>query len=35
MCGIAGIVSLGSKINDNDIKEAEQMTAILKHRGPD
>jgi len=35
MCGIAGIFSLNSLLNDDDLREARQMTAILRHRGPD
>jgi len=35
MCGIAGILSLGSKLNEHDFQEGEQMTSIIRHRGPD
>ena len=35
MCGITGILSLGPAIRPLDIAEAEQMTAVLAHRGPD
>jgi asparagine synthase (glutamine-hydrolysing) len=35
MCGIAGAFSLDQPINDLDIKEVREMTALLRHRGPD
>jgi asparagine synthase (glutamine-hydrolysing) len=35
MCGIAGVLSLGSAITPQDIAEAEGMTRMLHHRGPD
>ena len=35
MCGIAGILSLGSSLHNKDIEEAKNMTEMLKHRGPD
>jgi len=35
MCGIAGIVSLGSRLDDADVAHTRRMTEILRHRGPD
>ncbi len=35
MCGIAGIISLRPPVNDKDVKEAKEMLAMLRHRGPD
>ncbi len=35
MCGIAGLITLETPVNDRDIKETKEMLDILKHRGPD
>lgn len=35
MCGIAGIISLDSKLTESDTKSGRRMTSILYHRGPD
>ncbi|MCD4708098.1 MAG: asparagine synthase (glutamine-hydrolyzing) [Candidatus Sabulitectum sp.] len=35
MCGIAGIISLGSRLTEADIETGKRMTSILHHRGPD
>ena len=35
MCGIAGIISLGSPLGEGDIVDTQRMTEILRHRGPD
>ncbi|MBZ0272958.1 asparagine synthase (glutamine-hydrolyzing) [bacterium] len=35
MCGIAGIVSLGTPISEDDRRDIRRMTELLRHRGPD
>jgi asparagine synthase (glutamine-hydrolysing) len=35
VCGIAGTFSLGKSINEKDVANVSEMTAILHHRGPD
>lgn len=35
MCGIAGVLVLDGRLNDRDLAEARNMTALLQHRGPD
>ncbi|OGR59130.1 MAG: asparagine synthase (glutamine-hydrolyzing) [Elusimicrobia bacterium GWA2_69_24] len=35
MCGIAGVLSLGAPLRDEDAAAAEAMTGVLRHRGPD
>ena len=35
MCGIAGVVSLGPPLGEDDERLAASMTAALAHRGPD
>jgi asparagine synthase (glutamine-hydrolysing) len=35
MCGIAGMISLGKHLSDDDIEQGQRMTSILHHRGPD
>lgn len=35
MCGIAGIVSLGSPLTEEDVRTGRRMTQMLRHRGPD
>ncbi|PIE52428.1 asparagine synthase (glutamine-hydrolyzing) [Candidatus Fermentibacteria bacterium] len=35
MCGIAGIISLGSELTETDLSSGRRMTDILRHRGPD
>ncbi len=34
MCGIAGTISLGSTLTENDFGEVKKMTEMLRHRGP-
>ena len=35
MCGIAGVLPLGGRLDASDAAAAERMTRALKHRGPD
>ena len=35
MCGIAGVLSLDAPIGEKDVREAREMTDLLRHRGPD
>jgi len=35
MCGIAGIVSLGRPLAEEDVRTGRRMTEMLRHRGPD
>jgi asparagine synthase (glutamine-hydrolysing) len=35
MCGIAGIIAVDTMLGERDLRDARQMTAILRHRGPD
>src|SRR3989339_2099733 len=35
MCGIAGILSLGARLDEKDRCDVRRMTQILRHRGPD
>ena len=35
MCGIAGILSLGPSITEEDRAQTRGMTDVLRHRGPD
>lgn len=35
MCGIAGILALNKALNNDDKHTIENMTGVLKHRGPD
>jgi asparagine synthase (glutamine-hydrolysing) len=35
MCGIAGIVSLGTGLTDKDHAQGRDMVSVLHHRGPD
>ncbi len=35
MCGIAGVVSLGSPLEETDLRTGGRMTDMLRHRGPD
>ena len=35
MCGLAGIISLGSRLGEEDVCTGRRMTGLLDHRGPD
>ncbi len=35
MCGVAGVLSLKSNITEDDLRNVRNMTASLRHRGPD
>mgnify|MGYP001267814321 CR=1 FL=1 len=35
MCGISGIISLGSELNDGDFSTVKRMSDSISHRGPD
>jgi len=35
MCGIAGIISLKDNLSEKDLSVCENMTNVLRHRGPD
>lgn len=35
MCGIAGVVGLGTELDEGDAADVERMTTLLVHRGPD
>lgn len=35
MCGLAGIISLGSPLGEDDVRTGRRMVGLLHHRGPD